>query len=289
MVRIIVDSTCDLPEELIEKYDMKLLPQRVYLQGEEYYDRVTLQAEEVYEAMSSGIFPLTSLPSPAWILDIFTQCCREGEDFIFVSISSKFSGTYHMASSLLEELREQYQGIRMEVIDSKSTSLTAGLIAVQGAKLSREGKDFDTIAGQIREMAGHAEHIFTVADLNCLIRGGRLSKTEGVIGSMLKVVPVLHVRDGEAELLERVRGHKKTLMTIMRIAEERIREFPGQTIGIAHAANLEAAYELKEMVRERLGNDKIIMGKIGATLVSHLGLGALGIFFLNKRPELYME
>ncbi|HYE82892.1 MAG TPA: DegV family protein [Clostridia bacterium] len=289
MVKIVVDSSCDLPDKLIEEYDIKVLPQRIYLRDMEYYDKVTIQAEEVYEAMNNGIIPMTSLPSPAAILDLFYQCCREGNDFIFVSISSKFSGTYHLAASLLEEVREQYKESRMEVVDSKSASTAAGLIALQAAKLSRAGKDFDVILKQICEMAEHVEHIFMVADLSWLIRGGRITRTEGVVGSMLNVLPVLHVKDGAVEQLERVRGRKKALLTILKVMEDRIGDFPDQTIGISHGGNLEMAYELKDMIKQRFGNDKIMINKIGAVLISHLGIGGVGIFFFNRKPDMYME
>jgi DegV family protein with EDD domain len=289
MIKIIVDSSSDLPEELMNEYDIKLLPQRIYLRDTEYYDKVTINAEEVYEAMSSGIIPMTSLPRPIDILDLYKQCCLEGNDFIYVALSSKLSGTYQLAVYLLEEIQEQYHGIRMKVIDSKSGSTATGLIALQAAKLSRSGEDFDKIVEQILELAEHVEHIFMVADLRWLIRGGRLTKTEGVVGSILNIKPILHVKDGAVELLEKVRGRKKALLTIVEIIEERITDFPEQTIGISHGGDLELAYELRDMIARRLGTKDIMINKIGAVLVSHLGMGGVGVFFFNKKANLYLQ
>ncbi|MHB1391535.1 MAG: DegV family protein [Clostridia bacterium] len=289
MIKIIVDSSSDLSEELMKEYDIKLLSQRICLLDMEYFDKVTIDAEEVYVAMSSGIIPMTSLPRPIDILDLFRQCCLEGNDFIYVALSSKLSGTYQLAVSLLEEVQEQYQGVRMKVVDSKSGSTATGLIALQAAKLSRSGKDFDTIVEQISQMADHVEHIFMVADLNWLIRGGRISKTEGIVGSILNIKPILQVNDGAVELLEKVRGRKKALMTIVDIMEERIKGFSDQTIGISHGGDLDIAYELRDMIARRLGDKDIMINKIGAALVSHLGIGGVGVFFFNKKPNLYME
>lgn len=289
MIRIIIDSSCDLPEELMKEYDIKSISQRIYLNGKEYYDKVTINADEVYEAMSSGIIPMTSMPSPVEITNLFRQCCADGDDFIYVALSSKFSGTYQLAESLMEEVREQYKGTRMKVIDSKSGSTATGLMALQAAKLSRAGKSFDEIVEQIYEMADHIEHIFMVADVSWLIRGGRITRTEGVIGSILNVKPILHVKDGAVELLERVRGRKKALMALVDIMEERIKEFPDQIIGISHAGNLELVYELQDIIKDRFGEKDIMVNKIGAALVSHLGVGGVGVFFLNKRPGLYIE
>lgn len=289
MIKVIVDSACDLPAELMKEYDIKMISQRIYLKDKEYYDKVTIDADEVYRAMSGGILPTTSLPNPADIVYLFRQCCLEGNDFIFISISSKLSGTYQLAASVLRELKEQYADIRMEIVDSKSGSTAAGLIALQAAKLIGSGIDFGTVIEQLSFMADHVEHIFMVADLSWLIRGGRITRAEGVIGSMFNVKPILHVRDGAVELLEKVRGRKKALHTIADIVEERIKDFPDQTIGISYAGDLDIAYELRDMIIERLGEKDIMINKIGAALVSHLGTGGAGVFFFNKEPDLYLE
>ena len=105
MVRIIVDSSCDLPDELLEEYEIKSVPQRIYLNDREYLDKVTINAKEVYEAMKKGIIPQTSLPRPMDISGFFKQCCQEGNDFIFIAISSKFSGTYQLAVSRWRSIR----------------------------------------------------------------------------------------------------------------------------------------------------------------------------------------
>lgn len=289
MIKIIVDSSSDLRSELMNEYDIKLLSQRIYIGDKEYYDKVTIDAEEVYEAMSSGIIPMTSMPSPMDILNLFRQCCLEGNDFIYIALSSKLSGTYQLAASIQEELKEQFGGIRMKVFDSKSGSTATGLIALQAAKLNRSGKDFDIIVEQLCDLADHVEHIFMVTDMSWLIRGGRITGAEGMVGSILNVKPILQMKDGAVELLEKVRGRKKALLAIVDIMEERIKNFPDQTIGISHGGDLDIAYELRDMIARRLGDKDIMINKIGAALVSHLGIGGVGVFFFNRKPDLYME
>jgi DegV family protein with EDD domain len=289
MIKIIVDSASDLSEEMMEEYDIKLLSQRIYLNNQEYFDKVTINADKVYEAMRGGVFPITSMPSPMEILNLFKQCCMEGNDFIYVALSSKLSGTYQLAKSMLEEVQEQYSEIKMMVIDSKSASTATGLIALQAAKLSRSGADFDVIVEQICDLADHVEHIFMVSDLSWLIRGGRITRTEGVVGSILNVKPILHVKDGAVELLEKIRGRRKALLTIADTMEERIKDFPDQIIGISHAGDLDIAYELMDIIKQRLGERDIMINKIGAALVSHLGIGGVGVLFFNKKPALYIE
>lgn len=289
MVKVIVDSSCDLPDELMEEYEIKSVSQRIYLNDKEYLDKVTINSKEVYEAMKKGIIPQTSLPRPMEIYNLFRQCCQNGNDFIFISISSKFSGTYQLAVSLIEQLQGYCDNIRMRAIDSKSGSTAIGLMALQAARLARTGIGFDTIVEEICELAEHVEHIFMVQDLSWLIKGGRISRTEGIIGNILNVKPILHVKDGAVEVLERVRGRKKALDTIVDIMEERIKDFPDQTIGIGYAYDEDIAYELGEMIIKRLGNKDIMMNEIGAALTSHLGIGGVGVFFFNKEPDFYME
>jgi DegV family protein with EDD domain len=128
-----------------------------------------------------------------------------------------------------------------------------------------------------------------VSDLSWLIRGGRITRKEGVVGSILNVKPILHVKDGAVELLEKVRGRRKALLTIADTMEERIKDFSDQIIGISHAGDLDIAYELVDIIKQRLGEKDIMINKIGAALVSHLGIGGVGVFFFNKKPELYMK
>ncbi len=289
MVRVIVDSSCDLPDELLEEYEIKSVSQRVYINNREYLDKVTINAKEVYEAMKKGIIPQTSLPRPMEIYGLFKQCCQEGNDFIYIALSSKFSGTYQLAVSLMQELQGQYDKVRMDVIDSKSGSTAIGLIALQAAKLARAGLGFDMIVRQICELADHVEHIFMVQDLSWLIRGGRISRTEGIIGSILNVKPILHVKDGAAEILEKVRGRKKALDSIVNIMEERIKDFPDQTIGISYAWDQDIAYEIRDMIKQRLEVKNFVINEIGAALASHLGIGGVGVFFFNREPDFYME
>lgn len=289
MIKIIVDSSSDLPQELMDEYDIKLIPQRIHLGDKEYFDKITISSDDVYKAMGNGIIPKTSLPRPIDVLTLFKQYCLKGNDFIYIVLSSKLSGTYQLAMFLLQEVQEQYCGIKMKVIDSKSSSTAAGLIALQAAKLSRSGQAFDIIVEQIYELANHVEHIFMVSDLSWLIRGGRIDRTKGMVGSILNIKPILNVEDGAVKLLEKVRGRKKALLAIVDIMEERIRDFPDQTIGISHAGDLDMAYELRDIIINRLGNKDIIINKIGAALVSHLGIGGVGVFFFNKRPDIYMK
>ncbi|NLX62956.1 MAG: DegV family protein [Tissierellia bacterium] len=290
MMKIIIDSTTDLPKELIEKYDIDVLPLRVLINDKEYTDKETITVDEVYDAMKRGICPKTSLPNPKRTYELFKEYASKGIDFIFYSFSSKLSSTFQNAFLIIEELKEEFPKVKMVALDTRAGSIGAGLIALQGAKLAEKGFSFENILRISKDCIKHIEHVFTIDDLNWLLKGGRIKKSSALIGNALNIKPILDVKDGEMRVIKKIRGRKKALQTIVNILEERIKNFPNQIIGIAHADDFQTVLELKDMIVKKLGHNKnIIIEKIGSVLGSHLGIGGVGIFFFNQEPEEYIN
>lgn len=289
MAKIIMDSTTDLPEGLVDEYGIEILPLRVNIDSKEYLDKKTITVEEVYRAMKRGIRPVTSLPNPIDMYKMLSSYAKNGEDFIFYSFSSRMSSTYETVYLAIEELKEKYPGVRMEIIDSKGGSMATGLIVLQAAKLLEAGFHFDDVVKISKENVENIEHVFTIDDLNWLNEGGRISKGEALFGTVLNIKPILDVQDGEICVIDKVRGRKKSLLKVVEIMNERIDGFQDQIIGITHADDEEVAYELKGMVADELGHKDILVDKIGSVLGTHLGIGGVGMYFLNKRPEEYIN
>lgn len=288
MTKIIVDSTSDLPDSIVEEYDIDVLPLRIYIEGEEYLDNVTISVDEVYDAMRKGLFPKTSQPNPKDTYELFRKYASAGKNFIFYTISSKLSGTYETCHQIIQELKGEYPNVKMGIVDTKSGSLAIGLIVLQAAKMARKGISYDEIVSVSNENARYIEHIFTINDLSWLLKGGRISKGSAIIGGILDIKPILDLQEGKIQVIRKVRGHKKLLMTVLDIVKQRIKEFPNQMIGIAHADDLNNALAMKEMIIEKLGNCNILIEKIGSVLGTHLGIGGVGVFFFNKKPEIYI-
>ncbi|GFP76062.1 DegV family protein [Clostridium fungisolvens] len=288
MIKIMVDSTCDLPRDIIEKYEIKVLPLRVSLEGVEYLDKKTIQVDEVYSFIRRGIVPKTSQVNPKDFYDAFEEYCNKGQDFIYLSFSSKLSGTYGLARNILDEIKEKYPNNKMEVLDSKGGSTATGLIALQAVKLIEKGLKFEVVLNQLNQLVEHVEHIFSISDLRWLVKGGRVGMVSGTIGSMMDIRPILDVEDGRMKVIRNVRGKKKALNTIVDIVEQRFKNFPNQMIGISHADELETAEELIKLIKDRLGIRDIMINKIGSVLGSHLGIGGVGVFFFNKEPDIYI-
>ncbi|ENQ3111002.1 DegV family protein [Bacillus tropicus] len=282
-VKIITDSAADLPVELLQAYDIDLIPLRVYDEAEtEYLDGVTLESVTLLQKMREGAVYRTSLPSLETFQEKFVSYAKEGNPCIYLAFSSELSGTYQSSVLIKEEVKETYANLDLEIIDTKCASLGQGLVVLEAAKMAKDGASKEDILNRVAVLMNHMEHIFTVADLQYLVRGGRLSKVAGFIGGLLNIKPILNVEEGKLVPLEKVRGKKKVLGRIVDIMEERGKELKGQTIGITHGDDLETAEALKALITERFGCEVFIVNTIGAAIGAHTGPGVITLFFLNE-------
>lgn len=282
-VKIITDSAADLPVELLQAYDIDLIPLRVYDEAEtEYLDGVTLESVTLLQKMREGAVYRTSLPSLETFQEKFVSYAKEGNPCIYLAFSSELSGTYQSSVVIKEEVKETYVDLDLEIIDTKCASLGQGLVVLEAAKMAKDGVSKEDILNRVDFLMNHMEHIFTVADLQYLVRGGRLSKVAGFIGGLLNIKPILKVEEGKLVPLEKVRGKKKVLSRIVDIMEERGKDLKGQTIGMTHGDDLETAEALKALITERFGCEVFIVNTIGAAIGAHTGPGVITLFFLNE-------
>ncbi|PEU98174.1 fatty acid-binding protein DegV [Bacillus cereus] len=282
-VKIITDSAADLPVELLQAYDIDLIPLRVYDEAEtEYLDGVTLESVTLLQKMREGAVYRTSLPSLETFQEKFVSYAKEGNPCIYLAFSSELSGTYQSSVLIKEEVKETYANLDLEIVDTKCASLGQGLVVLEAAKMAKDGASKEEILKRVDFLMNHMEHIFTVADLQYLVRGGRLSKVAGFIGGLLNIKPILNVEEGKLVPLEKVRGKKKVLGRIVDIMEERGKKLKGQTIGMTHGDDLETAEALKALITERFGCEVFIVNTIGAAIGAHTGPGVITLFFLNE-------
>lgn len=282
-VKIITDSAADLPVELLQAYDIELIPLRVYDEAEtEYLDGVTLESVTLLQKMREGAVYRTSLPSLETFQEKFVSYAKEGNPCIYLAFSSELSGTYQSSVVIKEEVKETYANLDLEIIDTKCASLGQGLVVLEAAKMAKDGASKEDILKRVAFLMNHMEHIFTVADLQYLVRGGRLSKVAGFIGGLLNIKPILNVEEGKLVPLEKVRGKKKVLSRIVDIMEERGKDLKDQTIGITHGDDIETAEALKSLITERFGCEVFIVNTIGAAIGAHTGPGVITLFFLNE-------
>jgi len=289
MTRIIVDSTCDLPEFILAQYKIITLPMVVNIDGIAYLDKIEIRRSEVYNAIEKGSSIKTSQVDLDSVTQVFNERCEKGESFIYIAFSSNMSCTYGAAVEVLKDFRSRYPDALMEVIDSRGGCLATGLIAMQAARLAEKGYRFEDIVSKTVEMSNVIEHIFTISDIRWLVKGGRLDPIKGAIGAILNVKPILTVTNGMMDIMKKVRGAKNAESAVVDIVSEKTKEFPNQIIGIAHANNMQGANDLKKRLSERLRDSTFIMCEVGSVLGAHLGIGALGVFFFKKKPPFYLS
>ncbi len=287
MIKIIVDSTADLPSDYFVKYDIDIVPLVVNINGVVYRDNIDISLDELYEELKKGSDIKTSQPNINDIYETIEKYVKNNDDIIFITISSGVSGTYQTVHMVKEELLEKYPDAKIKIIDSRGGSAIAGLMALQAARFVRRNIPFAETVETLEDMAQSGEHIFTVNDLKYLFKGGRLSRASAIIGNLLKIKPILHVKDGVIELYEKVRGQIKAINHIIDIVVERIKAFPEQIIGIMHADDYEFALDVKNKIIERIGEKKFIIGQIGSVIGTHIGIGGVGVFFFNRKPKYY--
>ncbi|WP_250861795.1 DegV family protein [Oceanirhabdus seepicola] len=281
-MKIIVDSTFDLPEEMIKQLEIDIIPLRVLIGDKEYYDKTDISVNEVYEAMKSGIMPKTSQPNLVQVRGLFQGYAEKNEDFVYISFSSKMSGTYQSAKLILDELKEEYQNVKMEVIDSKAGSQGIGLMVLGIHDRIKNGANFEEVIKVLDFYRENVEHFFNLTDLHWLSKGGRLSRGKAVVGSLMNIKPILRIEDGEIIHFKSVRGKKKATKEIIDEVLSLIPKRDFKYIGIGHSDDFGMATMIKETLKKEFPNKKYLLTDIGSVLTSHLGIGGTGILLMSE-------
>ena len=281
-IKIMVDSACDLTETYYNEFEMEMVPLTLHLDDQEYRDGIDIEPKIVYEKMREGSRTKTSQVTPQAFKSVFTSYAEANQPLIYFAFSSALSGTYQTAKMMEQEVKEEYHDAELHVIDLKCASIGYGLVALRAAKLAKEGASAEEIIEMATYHAEHMEHIFTVDDLEYLYRGGRVSKTQAFVGSLLSIKPILNVDDGKLVPIEKVRGSKKVLNRMIGIMKERGTDFENQVIGISHGDDIETAERLAHMINETFNPKDIIIEMVGSVIGAHAGPGTIALFFLNQ-------
>lgn len=282
-IKILSDSACDLPEDIIKKYDIDILPIVVLKDEDEFLDKVNITPKEVYDGMRSGQVYTTAQIPPNIFKEKFEEYAQKEMNVIYLAFSSELSGTYQTSTFVRESVLEEYPNFDLDIIDTKAASLGFGLIVLEAAKMAKKGKSKEEILKLVNFYKNSIEHIFTVDNIEYLFRGGRVSRTQALVGGLLNIKPILNVEEGKLVPIEKVRGKNKVYKTMISIIEDRLIERKDQIVGIAHGDNLEGANKLKEMIGEKFGIDSFLINPIGCSIGAHVGPGALAVVFFKEK------
>lgn len=282
-IKILSDSACDLPEDIISEYGIEILPIVVIKDDKEYLDKISIEPTEVYEGMRNGeVFKTAQIP-PAIFMERFEDIAKKGDSAIYIAFSSGLSGTYNTSMSVKETIKEQYNDLDLDIIDTKAASGGFGLIVLKAAQMAKEGKSKAEILKVIEFYKENMEHIFTVDNIEYLFRGGRVSKTQAFVGGLLNIKPILNVENGNLVPIDKARGRNKAFKSMLEIIEDRSKNtnLKDQVFGITHGDDLEGALKIKDLISEKFGVDKFVINIIGSAIGAHSGPGTIALFFLK--------
>lgn len=277
-LRIITDTSCDLPDSELEKYNIEMIPLKVtFDNGETFLDRFELGPANFVKKMKlSKILPKTSAPDPNTFIEYFEKGVKDVGEVLFVSLSSGLSSTYQTAQLACNMLGSE----KVKIFDTLTASLGTGLMAIKAARMAAQGLSMDRIVELLTQIRSSREVIFTLDTLENVVKGGRLSRIEGLAGTLLHIKPILIGNDrGVPEVVEKVKGRKKAMHRLVNmLGEVAGNSVKGKLIGISHVNCEDDAIHLSEEIRNRYNQDcEIIIAEMSATIGTYAGEGGLMI------------
>lgn len=285
--RITTDSTSDLPLEYYKENDVAFIGMQFRLGDKDYAEGpdMGITPHAFYDALRAGTPSSTVQVNTFEFVDFAEPILAAGDDLLHIAFSSGLSGTYESCVRGVQELAEKYPDRKVVVVDSLAASMGEGLLVYYAVENLKSGMSLEDNARWLEDNKLHLCHWFTVNDLMHLHRGGRVSKTSAVFGSMLSIKPVLHVDDeGHLILVSKSRGRQASLQALAdRMKTTVFDNVKEQMIFISHGDCLEDAEKLADILRKTLGVTKIMIHNIGAVIGSHSGPGTVALFFLGSQ------
>lgn len=276
-IAIVTDSTCDLSEELVDKFNIHILPLKVVYGKEEYQDGIEIRPEEVYARFPDEI-PSTSMPGPGEVKDLFQRLEDEGYTHVIsIHISSGLSGTAEMVRMMAQE----FPHLQVEVIDSKGLSLALGFLVLRAAQLRDLGTKFQELIDQLYQARSRIKVFFILKTLEYLKKGGRIGFVQASLGEVLDVKPIISINeDGKYFTLAKVRGRMKSIGKLKEMVLERARE-KAVNLAVMHG---DAEEEARSLYQDLLGDKAMkikehFFGQIGPVMVTHTGPGLIGVAY----------
>lgn len=278
-LKIICDSLADVPKNLVKLYDIEVIPLTIIINETEYKDGQNLTNEEFYKLIKEyDEIPKTSQATYIQFKAIFKKYLDQGKKILYISGSSKVTGTYQSAMITKNDLQGE-----IHIFDSLNLSYGCGAQVVTACEMNEQGKSIEDIVKKLEEIRDNILVLFAVDNLDYLKKGGRLSASKAAIGSMLSIKPILQMQDGLIVNIDQARGHKKVISKLISITKEHFKNnIEDKRIGIAHGDNEVEFEKLKEAINSELKFTKMTETKIGPSIGSHTGAGTIGLCMWNK-------
>ena len=278
-IRIIADSTCYLPKEYIDKYNVSIVSLNVLLNGKSYRE-TDLENDWFYKEMSkSPSIPTSSQPSIDDFYKAIESQVKEGHDIVGIFLSSDMSGTFSTSNLVKEMILEKYPNANIVMLDSRSNCMQAGYAILEAAKAAADNKSLDEVVSIAKSVIENSKFIFVPDTLDYLKKGGRIGGAAALFGSLLQIKPILTVTDGKTTVLTKVRTKKKAIDKIIDTVMEQNLKSPIKGL-IVHHINCESeGQELANKLQDKLGISNIKIQSIGPIMGLHVGPGSIGVAY----------
>lgn len=278
-LRIITDTSCDLPDEILQEYHIEMIPLKVTFEnGDTFLDRFEIPPSVFVKKMAEfRSLPKTSAPDPRTFIEYFEKGIKELGEVLFISLSSGLSSTCQTARLACTMMETD----RVKIFDTLTASLGTGIMAIKAAQMSAGGLSLDMIIKKLAQIRSLSENIFILDTLENVVKGGRLSRIEGMAGNLLNIKPVLRGNEsGVPEVIEKVRGRKKAMNRFLTMMGELSRDsFTRKIVGISHVNCEEDARQLMYKISEKYHPQRILISEMSATIGTYAGEGALMVNF----------
>ena len=279
-IKIVTDSTADLPEDLIKQLDITIVPQLIRFGNTVFREGIDISRNEFYDKLiNGGIHPSTSQPSPQQFVDAYQQVEPEAQDGILsIHLSRKLSGTYDSAlqGAKLAQIR-----CPLEIVDTQSASMGLGLLVLLAAKLAKKGMSLNELAAEIRQRSKDIHLLGFFDTLKYLSAGGRIGKVKAFIGSVLNVKPLVTLREGELLPMGQVRSRTKGTQRLM----EFLRETTPEALVVIHSTTPDEAGTMAKYMNSLHPGKPVIVSQFSAAVGSHTGPGTLFVGFLSQTRD----
>ena len=276
-IRIVTDSTADLPAEVAEQLGITVVPLNVHFGEETFLDGVDILPDEFFQRLAAARqLPTTSQPSPGKFMEVYGSLAEAGDQVVSIHISDKLSGTLNSA----RQAKEQMEGSSIEIIDSKQAALGTGLVAMAAAKAVQQGASYEAVLDEANRAVEQVQLFGLLDTLEYLRKGGRIGMVRGFIGTLLKVRPIITVRDGIVQSETSVRSRSYGIQYMVTLAEERA---PLKQAAVMHSSTDEEAEALAERIRPLVADGQVLQGRIGPVVGTHAGPGVIGIVVQSEK------
>lgn len=275
-VAIVTDSTAGLPSETADKYGVHVIPTKVSFGKRSFYDGVDSAPESFYPMLKEAdALPMTSQPSAGEFLDFYRNLSPRFDAILSIHVSTALSGTVNSA----HDARTMFRTIPVHIIDSRSISMGLGLMALAAGRAAAAGSDLDGLAELVEALIPKTEVIFVVETLEYLHKGGRVGGLAALLRLALRIGPILHLKDGRVEMLEKIRTKGKAKRRMLQIVERSAGHASAIHAAVVHAAAPDEAVEVAAELRARLNCVELHVAQISPVVGMHTGPGMVGIGF----------